>query len=120
VAAGDPAGAGTGEPDLLRSKAVAAGPRARPVRLNAAIQGRAADGLERAPVLLWERRRQCPGARPVLTSHDEIVIECEADQAATVIRWLERAMRDGMAPLLRPVPVVVVIAVSASCAHTVG
>jgi hypothetical protein len=53
---------------------------------------------------LWERHRECPGACPVLAPHDEIVLEGDADQAATAVRWLEKAMRDGMVSLLRPVP----------------
>ncbi len=63
------------------------------------------DGLKRALVLLWERRAECPNAEVVLAVHDEIVVECpEAQQEETAI-WLRAAMRDGMAPLIDPVPV---------------
>ena len=37
--------------------------------------------------------------------HDEIVIECDAGRADETAAWLKRAMVDGMAPLVDPVPV---------------
>ena len=40
-------------------------------RLNAPVQGSAADSLKLALALLWERRGECPGATPVLVCHDE-------------------------------------------------
>jgi len=44
------------------------------------------------------------GAEVVLAVHDEIVVECpEAQQEQTTV-WLQAAMRDGMAPLIKPVP----------------
>ena len=33
---------------------------------------------------------------PVLVCHDEVVVECDAEQAADVKGWLERAMIAGM------------------------
>src|SRR5215212_1980629 len=65
-------------------------------RLNAPVQGTAADGLKLALALLWERRSDCPGAMPVLVCHDEIVVECDAEPAADVKIWLEKAMIEGM------------------------
>jgi DNA polymerase I len=65
-------------------------------RLNAPIQGTAADGLKLALALLWERRGECPGAVPVLVCHDEVVVECDAERAADARVWLERVMIDGM------------------------
>jgi DNA polymerase-1 len=65
-------------------------------RLNAPVQGTAADGLKLALALLWERRSECPGAVPVLVCHDEVVVECTAEQAADVKVWLEKAMIEGM------------------------
>jgi DNA polymerase-1 len=64
--------------------------------LNAPVQGAGADGLKLALALLWERRSECLGAVPVLVCHDEVVVECEAEQAADVKAWLEKAMIDGM------------------------
>ncbi len=51
-------------------------------RLNAPVQGTAADGLKLALALLWERRSECPDAVPVLVCHDEVVVECDAERAA--------------------------------------
>jgi DNA polymerase-1 len=73
--------------------------------LNTPVQGTGADGLKRALALLWERRGDCPGAFPVLLVHDEIVVECDEDKQNEVVVWVREAMRDGMAPLLDPVPV---------------
>jgi DNA polymerase-1 len=73
-------------------------------RLNTPVQGTEADGAKLAMALLWERRAQVPGAFPVLFAHDEIVVECDADQAEAVVEWLRQAMVDAMAPLIDPVP----------------
>ena len=43
-----------------------------------------------------ERRFECPGATPVLVCHDEVVVECDAEQGADVKAWLEGAMIEGM------------------------
>jgi DNA polymerase-1 len=76
-------------------------------KANYQIQGTGGDGIKLALALLWERRDQAPGAFPVMAIHDEIVVECDADQADRVRVWLETAMVEAMAPLLDPVPVVV-------------
>jgi DNA polymerase-1 len=73
-------------------------------RLNTTVQGTGADGLKLALALLWERRADCPGAFPVLTVHDEILVEGDAGRADAAAAWLKRAMLDGMAPLIAPVP----------------
>jgi hypothetical protein len=46
--------------------------------------------------LLWDRRNECPGAVPVLVCHYEVVVECEAEQAADVMAWLEKSLIAGM------------------------
>jgi hypothetical protein len=46
--------------------------------------------------LLWDRRNECPGAVPVLVCHYEVVVECEAEQAADAKVWLEKALIAGM------------------------
>jgi DNA polymerase family A len=69
-------------------------------RLNAPVQGTAADGLKLALALLRERRAECPGAVPVLVCHDEVFVECAAEQAADAKAWLEKAMVDGMDAVL--------------------
>jgi DNA polymerase-1 len=70
--------------------------------------------LKLALALLWERRDQCPGAFPVLAVHDEVVIECGADQAEAVSAWVKAAMIEAMAPLITPVPVEVEVKVGTS------
>jgi len=65
-------------------------------RLNAPVQGTAADGLKLALALLWERRGERPGAVPVLACHDEVVVECDEDRGEATKRWLETAMTEGM------------------------
>jgi DNA polymerase-1 len=70
-------------------------------RLNAPVQGTAANGLKLALALLWERRGECPEAVPVLVCHDEIVVECDAEQAADAKAWLEKAMIEGMDTVMR-------------------
>jgi DNA polymerase-1 len=81
-------------------------------KLNSPVQASGADGLKQALGLLWERRHDCPGAFPVIACHDEIVIECDADQVEAVATWLKQAMLDGMAPLIEPVPVEVEVSIS--------
>ena len=54
----------------------------------APVQGAAADGLKLALALLWECRAECPGAVPVIVCHDEIVVECDAEQATVAKAWL--------------------------------
>jgi DNA polymerase-1 len=69
-------------------------------RLNAPVQGTGADGLKLALALLWERRGECPGAVPVLVCHDEVVVECDQEQAADTKAWLDRAMIEGAEAVL--------------------
>lgn len=74
-------------------------------RLNSPVQGDEADGLKLSMALLWERRRECPSAVPVLAVHDEIVIEVDADQEERAKAWLVQAMLDGMRPWMGDVPI---------------
>jgi DNA polymerase-1 len=69
-------------------------------RLNAPVQGTAADGLKLALALLWERRGECSEAVPVLVCHEEVVVECDAERAADAEAWLEKAMIEGMQVVL--------------------
>jgi DNA polymerase I-like protein with 3'-5' exonuclease and polymerase domains len=53
--------------------------------MNYPVQGGAADVMHRAMRLLFERYRSWPGnARPVLTIHDEVLVEADADPAEQV------------------------------------
>ena len=70
------------------------------------MQGTAADGLKLALTRLWETR-DTVDAYPVLTVHDEIVVEAPADRAEQAKQWLMDCMIEGMAEVLKEVPVVV-------------
>jgi DNA polymerase-1 len=83
-------------------------------KLNGPVQGAGADGLKLALALLWERRDQVPGAFPVLAVHDEIVVECDKNQAGAVTDWFKAAMKAAMSPLLTPVPVKVEVKVAST------
>jgi DNA polymerase-1 len=74
-------------------------------KLNTPVQGTGADGLKLALGLLHETRNEVPSAMPVLTVHDEIVLECDRQDAERARLWLERCMREGMSELLKRVPV---------------
>jgi hypothetical protein len=37
---------------------------------------------------------------PVLVYHDEVIIECDAEQAADAKAWLENAMIEGIAAVI--------------------
>jgi DNA polymerase-1 len=89
-------------------------------RLNAPIQGTAADGLKLALALLWERRGESPGAIPVLASHDEVVVECDADMAKEGKEWLARTMKDTMGAVVNAVEPHIRIDAEASVSKTWG
>jgi DNA polymerase-1 len=62
-------------------------------RLNAPVQGTAADILKLALAELWEDREAYPHAFPVLTVHDEVVIECDEKDAQGAAAWLSETLR---------------------------
>jgi DNA polymerase I len=68
--------------------------------MNHPMQGSCADGLKLSKALLYERRRECPGAFSIIALHDELVIECDERDVEAVAAWLERAMIDGMSEVL--------------------
>lgn len=76
-------------------------------KLNSPVQGSASDGMKAALALLWETRSRCPSACPVLTVHDEIVVEVDCVEVEAARTWLVDAMERGMAAFLKQVPVVV-------------
>ena len=69
-------------------------------KLNSPVQGTGADGLKLALAYLWERRHECPTARPILAVHDEIVVEGDENDVEKVKAWLEKAMVDGMSEVV--------------------
>jgi DNA polymerase-1 len=79
-------------------------------KLNTPIQGTEADGLKRAMTLLHERLPPL-GARIVLCVHDEIVVEAPKDTAPEVEEVVRAAMVEGMAEVVKSVPIVVESAV---------
>jgi DNA polymerase-1 len=83
-------------------------------RLNAPVQGTAADGLKLALAFLWKRRDECPGAVPILVCHDEVVVECDADKAEEAKEWLDQAMNDGMDAVVNVTEPHILIEVEAS------
>lgn len=74
-------------------------------KLNTPVQGSAADGMKLGLALLFERKGQHPDAFPVLTVHDELVVEGPEESAAETGAWLKKAMVDGMSQILTAVPV---------------
>jgi DNA polymerase I-like protein with 3'-5' exonuclease and polymerase domains len=74
-------------------------------RLNSPVLGTEADAAKTALALLWERRADCPDARPVAFVHDEIVIETYESQAPSAALWVQAAMTEALAGLINPVPV---------------
>jgi DNA polymerase I len=54
-------------------------------RLNAPVQGTGADGLKLGLALLWDRRDEYLRTLPIIVCHDEIVVECAAEQAAEIV-----------------------------------
>jgi len=73
-------------------------------KLNTPVQGSGADGLKAALGILWETRDRAPSAAPILVVHDEIVVECDREQADEARDWVVDAMRGGMETVLHRVP----------------
>lgn len=51
------------------------------------------------------------GCVPVLTAHDDIIIEAPEDKVDQASRWLEDAMVSGMKEILKEVPVEIEITI---------
>ncbi|MGI8553473.1 MAG: DNA polymerase [Dehalococcoidia bacterium] len=81
-------------------------------KLNSPVQGSGADVIKLALARLWETRATVPGAAPALCIHDEIVIECDAEQAEPAAAWLTAAMVGAGAELMPDVPTVVDVAIA--------
>ena len=63
------------------------------VALNMPIQGTAADVMKLAMVAVRKRlKNEVPEARLVLQVHDELIVECPAEQAEAVAKLLEEEM----------------------------
>jgi len=64
------------------------------ILLNTPIQGGAADAFKEAMILVHNRLPF--GAKLVHCIHDELIVECEADQADSVSKILDRSMVEAM------------------------
>ena len=84
------------------------------VRVNTPIQGTSADGFKSACALLWQTRKEVPSALPVLAVHDEVVMECNKEDAERVADWLQDCMLEGMERFLKKAPVRVDVSVGKS------
>jgi DNA polymerase-1 len=69
-------------------------------RLNAPVQGTAADILKLALARLWESREEHPGALPILSVHDEMVLECDEEDAEVAVQWLNDTLREAVKVVL--------------------
>jgi DNA polymerase-1 len=65
-------------------------------KLNAPVQGTAADGMKAALARLWEESGGYCDASPVLCIHDSLTVECDEGRADEVARWLETVMVEEM------------------------
>ncbi len=91
-------------PDI-RSKNYGLRESARRMAINARIQGTAADILKLAMIAVDRRLRdEQPGARLLLTVHDELVLEVPEEQAEAVARIVKAEM-EGVADLKVPLVV---------------
>jgi DNA polymerase I len=105
------------QPDGAVDTRTLTGRRRRGVRrftekLNTPVQGSGADGLKIALARLAELRNTMPGAFPVLTVHDEIVVESSEGAAQETAELLAGVMEDGMREILPDVPVAVETTIS--------
>jgi DNA polymerase-1 len=82
------------------------------VRANTPIQGLAADGFKAALAELSATRHRCPSATPILAVHDELVIECHAEDADVAAAWVAECLQAGMTRYLTRVPVRVEVTVA--------
>ncbi len=75
-------------------------------KVNSPVQGTGADGMKLGLALLFERQNQMPGAFPVHVVHDELVVECRAEDAEDAAAWVKSAMEHGMSEIVTDVPVI--------------
>jgi DNA polymerase-1 len=67
-----------------------------PDRLSSPVLGTEADGMKAAMVTLFKDRKAFPSAVVVNCIHDELLIECDREEAEDVKLWVKRHMEDGM------------------------
>jgi len=93
------------------------GPEGRRTQaVNTPVQGTAADGFKAALGELWRTRSRFPSAVPVLAVHDELVMQCDAQDAAGVGVWVVECLQQGMARFVPGLTVRVEVSISGSWA----
>jgi len=89
--------------------------------LNTPVQGTGADGLKAAVALLYKRlleRGLWGEVRIVLLVHDEVVVEAPEPLAVVATHLLTEAMREGMAAIVKGVPIEVEAGIYADWGQT--
>ena len=74
-------------------------------KLNSPVQGTGADIIKLALARLYEDKVKIPSAAPVLVVHDEIVVECNEEDAQLVVEWLRHPLEVAAAEVLADIPV---------------
>ena len=90
------------------------------VRANTPIQGTAADGFKAGIAALWRTRGKYPNSFLVLVVHDEVIVECNAEDAEQVARWIEQCLTQGMREFIKDAPVNVDVLIRVSWAKGGG
>jgi DNA polymerase-1 len=67
-----------------------------PDRLSSQVLSIEADGAKQALVELFAHREDVPSAQVINIIHDEVLVECERSQAASVAAWMQQHMEAGM------------------------
>ena len=75
------------------------------MQLNTPVQMVEAHGFKRAIQEMYADREAVPSARLVMMVHDELIAECDVDDADATAAWLKRHMVYGMQPLVEGVMV---------------
>lgn len=84
------------------------------VRVNTPIQGTAADVFKAGLAQIAETRAVHPNVDLVLAIRDEVVMECDVDDADDVASWVTDCLTAGVRRYLPSVPVQVDVSVSSS------
>jgi hypothetical protein len=88
------------------------------VHANTPIQRLAADGFKAALAHLWTTRHCCPSPAPILAVHDELVIECDANEADAVAVWVTECLQAGIRHYLTRVSIRVEVSIACDWSGT--
>jgi DNA polymerase-1 len=67
-----------------------------PDRLSSPVLGTEADGMKAAMVALFTHRTEFPSVRLVNCIHDELLVECDRQEATAVASWVQHHMEAAM------------------------